>query len=74
MNVQIFIQAESISDLYTAVSEIRRLIKLRTKIDVLNPITDDFPEDMEIFDENCYGSVLMQVLSEEKEEGKHGTQ
>lgn len=62
MNITVQIEAETINDFYTNLSELRKNIKKQAKQLKLNPIKDEFPADVDLNDANCYGSHDVTIL------------
>ena len=56
MKIKIEIDCETISDLYSHLSELRRQIKKETKKRKLDPLRDEFGSDVNLYDDNCYGT------------------
>jgi hypothetical protein len=66
MIIRVDIECETISDFYGHLSELRRQIKKETKRLKLNPLRDEFPKGVNLYDDNCYGSHEVQIKPENK--------
>jgi hypothetical protein len=61
MEILITIECETISDFYSHLSELRRQIKKETRKRKLNPLHDEFPADVDLYDDNCYGTHDVEI-------------
>jgi hypothetical protein len=71
MKIRVDIECESISDFYSHLSELRRQIKKETKRLKLTP-EDEFTNDVDLYDDNCYGTHDVEVLPSD-EQGAQGS-
>lgn len=65
MNIIINIECETVSDFYSHLSELRRQIKKEAKKLKLNPASDEFPDNVTLYDDNCYGTHIVTISNEE---------
>jgi len=55
MNITIEIECETIADFYSHLTELRAQIKRQARKLKLTPV-DEFPPDVDLYDDNCYGT------------------
>lgn len=63
MRVKIIIEVEAVSDLYTALTELRKNVKKECKRLKLNPHKDSFDRFANLDDNNCYGDVVVRITN-----------
>lgn len=64
MNITVTISCDTISDFYSHLSELRRQIKRQTKKLKLDPLKDEFPATVDLYDDNCYGTHTVEIEDE----------
>lgn len=61
MKITVKIECETISDFYSHLSELRRQIKKQARKLKLDPLRDEFPKTVDLYDDNCYGTHTVTV-------------
>lgn len=64
MRVLIEINCDTISDLHQHLDAMKRQVRKECKSRKLDPLHDDFPLDIELEDDNCYGEHQLKIVPE----------